>query len=190
MKNFILALVLVFLSVACSSAINKFDQVEEGIYRGASIEKEQDYADLAAAGIDVVINLKTSSDNKTLCEKYKLDCRDFGITLYPVPYSDYFFNYNTLKEAFKTVIKEHAAGKTVFFHCYAGRDRTGALASAIKLRYEACNTTYDKEKMKKELTATLQKFGFMTWVYPFLYSNILSWADNLPEWICAPVVLQ
>jgi hypothetical protein len=179
-----LLLIVALLTFPISAFIKNFDFVSEGIYRGADLSSEDDYKFLRSKGIDVVVNLRLFTDDEKLCEKYDLDCRHYGITLLPIPFTDYFFNYDTLKEAFKTVIKENANGYNIFFHCYAGKDRTGALASAILLRWLACGLPYDKVDMKKILDKELTRFGFKKNIYPFLYKNIMAWADNLPDWIC------
>lgn len=181
--------IFLFFTSFVQAEIKNFDLVYDGIYRGGDLNKEADYKMLRDYKIDLVINFRVVKDDEKLCKEYGLDCRHYPIFML-LPFSDMFFPYEKLQKAYREVIRAVEDGKNVFIHCYAGKDRTGAIASALKLRELACWQEYDIKEMKALITMNLENYGFAFYLYPFLYRNIMKWVEELPAWICEDVWLQ
>ncbi|MFC1679742.1 hypothetical protein ACFL2T_05980, partial [Elusimicrobiota bacterium] len=94
-------------------------------------------------------------------------------------------DWAVLRAAFRHTVIEQAAGRGVHMHCLHGSDRTGALASAIMIRERACGREYDKDKLWKEIHATLKQYGFHE-VYVNIRLKIRGWVYKLDKnpWIC------
>ena len=149
------------------------------------MDEEDDYKFLKEKlNVDTVVNLRyLHSDNQKLCRKYNLKCVNYKILIFPG--ADTYLNLETLKEAFRFILDERKAGRKVYFHCAAGSDRTGALASAIMIRESACNKNFDKDILWKDVKATLDNYHFHH-IYKNLYKTIKSWVCNFEanQWLC------
>ncbi len=165
--------------------IGNFGVVSKNIYRGERLDSEQDYIFLAKQlGVNTVVNLRYwHHEDKKLCQRYGLNCVDYSVMIYPG--LDLRFDYETLKAAFRFVLKERRAGKKVYFHCLHGSDRTGALASAIMIEERACGVAFDKDRLWNFIQNNLQAYGFHA-VYGSLYKTIKSWVYDLNDnkWLC------
>jgi hypothetical protein len=173
-----------FIVYNSEAKIDRFDNVTTNIFRGGNVNTYDDFVKLHEEGIDTIINLRVFADSQRYCEQFDIDCLHYGILLTPIPLSDFFFNYQTLANAFRALITAINKNKIIFIHCYAGKDRTGALVSALRIRDEACGEEYSIPELKDKLTKELEKYGFNRYIYPFLYSSIMNWAENPPSWIC------
>jgi len=189
MKKLLAFVLVAFLQAGPSFALpDNFSEVLPGIYRGARMWHEVDYRDLAALDIRYVINLERFfSDDAGACAASKLKCLNRRITLVSFPGADVFFAYDKIRKAMRLVLKIIRKGDgAVYFHCFHGSDRTGALAAALVIRSEACGKEYDKRDLEKKIISDLRLHGFHKRLYPLLYANIVSWADSVPTWICNP----
>ncbi|MBF0206246.1 MAG: tyrosine-protein phosphatase [Oligoflexia bacterium] len=183
--SFILLLSMYLLTyVYAYAGIKNFGTVMEGIYRGGQIRNFAEYQMLADLGVNSIINLEYAHrDNSAACNELNFDCQKYGILL-TVPRSDRYFNYRMLQAAFKATINAKTRGEIIYIHCYRGKDRTGALASAIMIREATCGKEYDKKALKKEIDDTLKYYGFKESIYPYLHRQIISWTQNPPAWMC------
>lgn len=111
-----------------SIRIKNFGQMDERFYRGGQ-PKERDYKDLAALGIQTVIDLQEDPKpyERPLVEG--LGMRYINIPMiakkYPTPEAT---------EMFLRTISDPASGK-IFIHCAGGRHRTGAMGAVYRFRF-------------------------------------------------------
>ena len=184
MIKLIFAILILFSITTVCADINNFSLVSEGIYRGGNIGGYKNYKMLSDLGVKSIVNLEYMfRDSPKYCKEFHFNCQKFGILL-TIPHSDYYFNYVTLKRAFNAVLVEREKGNTVYLHCFRGRDRSGALAAALTIRELACAGEHDSKEIKDIVIKDLLSFGFKPKTYPYLYSNIVGWTQNVPDWIC------
>jgi len=179
-----LCVFLMLCCIAAHSEITNFGKAIEGVYRGGRINTKENYAILKDLNVKTIITLEYFLDeSEKYCKVFNFECLEFPIFL-DLPHSDIFFSYSTLKEAFREVNLARLQNKVVYIHCYHGSDRTGALASALRIRQVACIGDYDKVALRKEIDTTLTKYKFNAAYFPTLRSKILDWTQNVPKWIC------
>jgi len=96
-------------------------------------------------------------------------------------------DWDMFRAAYRRIISDRAAGKKVYFHCQHGSDRTGAMASAIKIRETACGRpSFDRTQLWTAINNNLERYGFHS-VFFSLRSEIRSWVfdfEKHSEWIC------
>ena len=173
--------------ILLTSPVDNFGMVNENVYRGARLTKEEQYRYLHQEfGIKTIVSLEARSDDPALCsKKYDLKCVEYPLQL--IPGDDQNFDLKTFKTAYKFVLDETKTGRKVFVHCHYGSDRTGAMASAVTIRDKACNNAgFDKNALWAEVDTTLDKYGFHQ-VYVSLHERIKSWVfdfESNSDWIC------
>ncbi len=124
-------------------------RVSPGIYRGAQPEKDG-YATLKKMGVKTVINLRTSMSEKKQVEAA-------GMRSIEVPIE---MTRKGLKEKVERVVALMAdpANQPVFVHCRQGRDRTGIVVAAYRMKLEGWSLT--------EAEAEMEAFSFNDiWVH-------------------------
>ncbi len=168
-----------------------FGMVSEGIYRGSRPKTAENFDYLKNLGVSTVIDLEYfHEDSSTLCRRYGLNCVRKPLLLFPL--DDEFFDWKTFREAFRLVLSERAQGRTVYFHCKDGSDRTGALAAALMIRSAVCNVSPGsapnsraQDDLWARIDQTLRQYGFHK-VFVILHEKIKSWiydpSDN--RWLC------
>ncbi|HNT98776.1 MAG TPA: tyrosine-protein phosphatase, partial [Elusimicrobiales bacterium] len=121
--------------------------------------------------------------DQELCRRNGLRCAELPLLLFVG--KDLSFDWGTFRKAFRFVLSERAAGRTVYFHCLHGSDRTGALAAALTLRERTCGRNYDKAALKEEIDSALERHGFHG-RYAFLRSAIDGWVAEPASqpWLC------
>ncbi len=176
------------IAYASNEPIGNFGVVAPNIYRGERLNEEADYQELQNLGVQTVISLEAIlSDDQELCSKHGLNCVQFPISLLPLPYVDKLFDYEMLQKAFQFLIDQNQANKKIFFHCYHGSDRTGALASALTIRMNFCGKdNYNADQIWTKVDQDLNTYGFHEFLYGDLKEHIYSWVYESPAWICAP----
>ncbi len=165
--------------------IPNFGQVEPGIYRGATLSKDNQYRFLKEnLGADDIVDLRLKPDNQDSCRAWSLNCENFPIRL-SFPGEDAVFNWKIFKKAFFFTLSERAAGRRVYFHCKKGSDRTGALAAALLIREKACGRDFNPDELWSEVESQLKQHHFHP-VFIFLKKDIRSWVYHLDEnpWLC------
>lgn len=163
-----------------------FGMVEEGIYRGARLQREEEYAYLSRVlGVKTMVNLQHyHHDDKALCAKYGIDCREFPIFLFFA--NDVLFDWQSFRKAFDVITEQKARSNKVYFHCAYGSDRTGTMAAALMVREAACGRQFDPETLWKSVDTTLEKHNFHG-IYVFLHHAIKDWVfefDKNKDWLC------
>jgi protein tyrosine/serine phosphatase len=136
-----LALLSVFVLVGTASAgtkrssatpapanvkIDNFGQMDERFFRGAQ-PHEDDYAGLAALGINTIIDLTGSP---TSYEKRNAEAA--GIRYVSIPMSDSSKPPTEQVDQFMKLVNDPATGK-FFVHCVGGRHRTGVMGAVYRM---------------------------------------------------------
>ena len=175
-----------FLAAASApSPIPNFGQVEPGIYRGATLSKDDQYRYLKEnLSVDDVVDLRLKPDNQDSCHNWNLNCENFPIRL-SFPGEDATFDMEMFKKAFSFVLSERAAGRQVYFHCKKGSDRTGALAAALLIREKACHRDFNPDELWNEVKNRLKQHHFH-FFFIFLKKDIRSWVYHFDknQWLC------
>lgn len=115
--------------------IQNFGQMDERFYRGAQ-PSEKDYKDLAALGIQTIIDLRDDPQRNERPLVESLGMRYVNIPMagkkYPTP---------EVTELFLKTVSDPATGK-FFVHCAGGRHRTGAMGAVY--RFQFYHWTFDQ----------------------------------------------
>ena len=129
-----------------------FHKVDEGVYRSAQLTPWKLKKLIKKYNIKTIINLRGNNKNylykkeKEICEKMRVKYIPFQISSRNLP-KDY--EIKELIEIFKN------EKKPILFHCKAGADRTGMVATM----YHIINGKSKKEAIKKELKL---RYGYLS----------------------------
>jgi protein tyrosine/serine phosphatase len=124
-----------------SIKIKNFGQMNERFYRGSQ-PKESDYRDLAALGVQTVIDLQ--DDPKSY---EKRDVEALGMRYVNIPMSDSEYPKAGQIEAFLKLTDDPATG-TFFVHCAGGRHRTGVMGAVYRFNHDHWNFEQAYAEMK------------------------------------------
>ena len=174
LSNFAAMLAVVFMvasgAVAQESdgAVTRFDdidivnfgQMDDRFYRGGQPEAD-DYADLAALGIDTVVDLRNDPT-----EYSKTAAEAAGLKYVNIPMSGWQYPKDSNVNAFLNVVNNAETGK-LYVHCKAGKHRTG-LAGAV-YRYNVYGWNYDQAYKE------MKKYNYTSWPVHF---NIKSYVKS------------
>lgn len=129
-------------TTAAAAGIKNFGQMDERFFRGGQ-PKETQYSQLAALGINTVIDLR--NDPK---EYAKAAAEAVGLKYINVPMSDKDYPEASKIDELLKVMDDPNTGK-FYVHCAGGRHRTG-VAGAV-YRFNHYNWDYDQvyKEMKK-----------------------------------------
>lgn len=121
--------------------IDNFGQVDDHYYRGGQ-PKNQDFADLAAAGVKTVINLidGTDANEKAMVEAAGMRYVAIPMTTHVVP------TPAQLAEFLKDVTDP--SNQPVFVHCIGGRHRTGVMTAVYRMAVKGWDSTRAFAEMK------------------------------------------
>lgn len=172
------------------SPIKNFMKVAPNVYRGAQPIYKKDFKFLRErAKVDTIVNLNWPvMDHPIYCAKFNLNCYFGPDAIFPN--ADIFFDWKTFFKDYSYSVKELKEGKTVYVHCHFGRERTGLIATALYLRYKACNkkklTANEKKIIWDKINAVNQEIGYMA-KYKSLQDAMYDWIHNFEKhqkWIC------
>ena len=146
-----LALVLAFSTLSFAKTnksdfpnikISNFGQMDERFYRGAR-PKSEDFRNLAALGINTVIDL---TDNSREREQPAVEAA--GMRYVNIPIVDKA--YPTMEQAneFLKVVSDPSTGK-FYVHCAGGRHRTGAMGAVYRFNHDHWNFDQAYAEMKE-----------------------------------------
>jgi tyrosine-protein phosphatase SIW14 len=121
--------------------IKNFGQMDDRFYRGAQ-PKEGDYKQLAALGIQTIIDLQ---DNPKSYEKP--DVEALGMRYVNIPMSDTHYPESAKIEQFMKLVDDSATGK-FFVHCAGGRHRTGVMGAVYRFNHYHWNFDQVYAEMK------------------------------------------
>ena len=115
--------------------IENFGQMDTRFYRGAQ-PSGNDYKDLAALGIQTVINLR---DDPQRNERPMVE--SLGMKYVSIPMAGKKYPTPEVTELFLKTVNDPATGK-FFVHCAGGRHRTGAMGAVY--RFQFYHWTFDQ----------------------------------------------
>jgi protein tyrosine/serine phosphatase len=133
--------------VVSSIKIKNFGQMDERFYRGAQ-PKTEDYKDLAALGINTVIDLQEEAKDY---EKPMVEA--LGMRYINIPMVDKEYPKQEWVDAFLKAVNDPATGK-FYVHCAGGRHRTGSMGAVY--RFTKYGWSYD------QVYAEMKKYDFYT----------------------------
>lgn len=126
MKQLFLALVLALVSFTAHAKIDRFAEVEPGIYRGAQPEVASDYEILRKLGVKTILNLRSDST----VDKERTIAESMGFTFINIPIDGFF---GAPKESFNKAVEILSDNQPVFVHCQLGHDRTGVVVGLYRV---------------------------------------------------------
>lgn len=127
--------------------IRNFGRMDERFYRGAQ-PSEKDFKDLAALGINTVIDLR---DDPAKFERAAVEAQ--GMKYVHIPMIAKKYPTEEATKAFLKIANDPSTGK-FYLHCAGGRHRTGAMGAVY--RYEFYDWNFDQ--VYKEM----KQFDFYT----------------------------
>ena len=152
------------VSIASSPRIriDNFGQVNAHYYRGAQ-PAGRDYADLAALGVTMVIDLQQDGDpnEKSLVEQAGMKFARIPMTTRTAPTSDQI-------EEFLRLVGD-SGNQTVYVHCAGGRHRTGVMTAVYRMEEDGWKADEAFAEMKR------YKFG-MDFLHPEFKAFIYGYA--------------
>jgi protein tyrosine/serine phosphatase len=123
--------------------IDNFGQVNATYYRGAQPEG-RDYADLAALGVKLLINLTggdADASEKALAERAGMRYVQIPMTTHQVPTSAQLAEFIS--------IVADSANQPVFVHCVGGRHRTGVMTAVYRMTVDGWDAARAFAEMKQ-----------------------------------------
>lgn len=139
--------------------IERFQRVDEGLYRGAqpSVEGFRRLRDL---GVKVVVNLRMEPDVRKTNERQTVESLGMRFVHLPVEDGNFFTRSRRIPEivirAFFALLDDRSSGP-VFVHCHRGADRTGALVAF----YRVARQGWDNQRALKEA----RDIGLRSWYH-------------------------
>lgn len=121
--------------------VKRFGAVGEGVFRGSQPSDEA-FETLVAQGVETVINLRPESDR----ERPVVD--RLGLRYIYLPLPPLGAPTHELTLAFLDAVTDPANG-VVFFHCYHGVDRTGAMAACLRIARDAWSVEQALAEMRE-----------------------------------------
>ena len=139
--------------------IKNFGCVNESYYRGAQ-PQGRDYADLAALGVKMVIDVHEHGpkDEQQMVERA-------GMKFYRIPLSETATPTASQVEAFLSLVND-PANQPVFVHCAGGRHRTGTLTAIYREVHDGWTAEQAFEEMKRY---EFLRDGDHGWLKNFVY---------------------
>jgi protein tyrosine/serine phosphatase len=128
-------------------SIKNFGQMDDRFFRGAQ-PKENDYKQLAALGIQTIIDLQ---DEPKAYEKQNAEA--LGMKYVNIPMSDKDYPESGKIDQFLKLVDDPSTGK-FYVHCAGGRHRTGVMGAVY--RFSRYNWNYD------QVYAEMKKYDFYT----------------------------
>jgi protein tyrosine/serine phosphatase len=112
--------------------IKNFGQMDDRFFRGARPD-ENDYAALAALGVNTIIDL---TDNSKEFEEPAV--KSAGLRYVNIPMEDKSYPSTDQINQFLKVVDDPATGK-FFVHCAGGRHRTGVVGAVYRFTHDKWN---------------------------------------------------
>lgn len=130
------------VSVKAETNIENFGQMDARFYRGAQPKKE-DFKDLAALGINTVIDLR--ADTKGYEQQI---VESLGMKYVNIPMVSKKYPTEKATQEFLKVVSDPQTGK-FFVHCAGGRHRTGAMGAVYRFQFYNWNIDQAYNEMKQ-----------------------------------------
>lgn len=148
-------------------ALDNLGQLNDGLLRGAQ-PSAAGFARLAARGVTTVINFRPEAPQEAETVKA------LGLRYIYMPLPAVAAPTTAHALAFLQAVTDPANGK-VYFHCYHGRDRTGAMAAAYRIAVEG----WPAERAIAEMRAYGFKEGLHT-------ANLAAVRQFAADWAALP----
>ncbi len=148
------AILTVFIAAAGASAqknhfeqypeidVINFGKMNERYYRGGQPD-EEDYADLAALGVNTIVDLRNDPTgfSRTATEAA-------GMKYINIPMTGWKYPKDRDVEYFLSVMEDTTNG-TIYVHCKAGKHRTGMTAGVYRLKNDGWSYDQAYREMKR-----------------------------------------
>jgi protein tyrosine/serine phosphatase len=159
--------------------IERFQQVDGGLYRGAQ-PSAAGFKALRELGIRTVVNLRMDADARKTNEKYIVETLGMRYVHVPVEDGNFFTRSRTIPDAaireFFAVLDQNESGP-VFVHCHRGADRTGALVAFYRIARQG----WDSQRALSEA----RQVGMRSW-YRGLQNQIAEFSLETLQLIFPP----
>jgi protein tyrosine/serine phosphatase len=121
--------------------IKNFGQMDERFYRGAQ-PKPEDYKDLAALGINTIVDLRDNPESYS-----KTAAEAAGLRYVNIPLSDSQAPTQEHIDQFLQLVNNPETGH-FFVHCAGGRHRTGMMGAVYRMNHDGWNFDQAYKEMK------------------------------------------
>lgn len=122
--------------------IRNFGCINENFYRGAQ-PREQDYADLATAGVKTIIDLQQDGEAH---EQQLVEAA--GMKFYRIGLSDSSWPSAEKAAQFLKIVND-PANQPVFIHCHGGKHRAGAMTAIYRMTHDGWSADRAYAEMKQ-----------------------------------------
>ena len=122
--------------------IDNFGRVNDRYYRGAQ-PKGHDFADLAAAGVKMVIDLASEGDRAE-----EANAKAAGMRFVRIPMSTHAVPTPAVIGQFLALVSD-PANQPVYVHCMGGRHRTGVMTAIYRMTVDGWKPTQAFAEMKQ-----------------------------------------
>jgi protein tyrosine phosphatase (PTP) superfamily phosphohydrolase (DUF442 family) len=124
-----------------SISIDNYGQVNDHLYRGSQ-PKDEEYQELAAAGIKTVLDLREDVKSES-----KADAEHAGLRYINLPLGDKEYPQADAAQRFLEIVNDQA-NWPVYVHCAGGRHRTGSMIAVYRMTVDhwTLNQAYDEMK--------------------------------------------
>jgi protein tyrosine/serine phosphatase len=141
--------------------IDNFAEVAPGIYRGAQPD-EAGFQALKALGVKTIVTMREKHDDRA-------HAGPLGIEVVHIPMHATLSITPPTDDEIRTFLAAvvDPAKQPVFFHCAAGKDRTGTMCAMYRMEVQG----WTAEKAHEEMVS----FGWHDDVYPELGKFVLGW---------------
>jgi protein tyrosine/serine phosphatase len=147
-------------------SIDNFGQISDAYFRGAQ-PKGHDYADLAALGVKLVIDL--SNEQKTEAQAVQAA----GMKFVRIPLTTSAAPPPAAVKQFLALVSD-PANQPVYVHCVEGRHRTGVMTAIYRMNVDGWTADRAFDEMKD------YKFG-MDFLHPEFKKFVFSYHPTTPD---------
>jgi tyrosine-protein phosphatase SIW14 len=125
-----------------STSIDNYGQVNAHIYRGSQ-PKDEEYQELAAAGIKTVLDLREDAKSGS-----KADAEQAGLQYVNLPLGDKEYPQADAAQHFLEIVNDQT-NWPVYVHCAGGRHRTGSMIAVYRMTVDHWTLDQAYAEMKK-----------------------------------------
>jgi len=123
-------------------SIDNYGQVNDHIYRGSQ-PKDEEYQELAAAGIKTVLDLREDAKSGS-----KADAEQAGLQYVNLPLGDKEYPQADAARRFLEIVNDQT-NWPVYVHCAGGRHRTGSMIAVYRMTVDHWTLDQAYAEMKK-----------------------------------------
>ncbi len=123
--------------------LGNFGEVNDHLFRGAR-PTEKGIVQLKEKGVSLIVNLE---NGKKAIDTERLLAQKYGIKFKSIPMGIFLPPKLSKVDEFLGLAQDPASGK-IYFHCMQGRDRTGTMAFAYRIKVDRWTTDKAYSEMK------------------------------------------